>query len=57
MYVEELGIEMLWSVGGGKVQSSSAMVVDSGMIAGGERDTELDGVDITPSSRRDSERR
>jgi D-beta-D-heptose 7-phosphate kinase/D-beta-D-heptose 1-phosphate adenosyltransferase len=45
----ELGIEMLWSVGGGKVQSSSALVVDSGMIAENTMTTELDGVDLTPS--------
>mgnify|MGYP003125645483 FL=1 len=30
---EELGIEMLWSVGGGKIQSSSTLVNDAGMIA------------------------
>ena len=29
---EELGIEMLWSVGGGKIQSSSTLVNDAGMI-------------------------
>ena len=28
---EELGIEMLWGVGGGKVQSSSTLVTDAGM--------------------------
>ena len=28
---EELGIEMLWSVGGGKIQSSSTLVDDAGM--------------------------
>jgi hypothetical protein len=28
---EELGIEMLWSVGGGKIQSSSTLVNDAGM--------------------------
>ena len=46
---QELGIEMLWSVGGGKVQSSSSLVVDSGMIADGTMATEIDGIDITPS--------
>ena len=30
---EELGIEMLWGVGGGKIQSSSTLVNDAGMIA------------------------
>jgi D-beta-D-heptose 7-phosphate kinase/D-beta-D-heptose 1-phosphate adenosyltransferase len=29
---EELGIEMLWGVGGGKIQSSSNLVNDAGMI-------------------------
>ena len=28
---EELGIEMLWSVGGGKIQSSSTLVDEAGM--------------------------
>ena len=28
---EELGIEMLWGVGGGKIQSSSTLVTDAGM--------------------------
>jgi len=45
----ELGIEMLWNVGGGKIQSSSALVVDSGMISETPMATELDGVDVTPS--------
>ena len=30
---EELGIAMLWSIGGGKIQSSSNLVSDAGMIA------------------------
>ena len=29
---EELGIEMLWGVGGGKIQSSSTLSNDAGMI-------------------------
>ena len=29
---EKLGIEMLWSVGGGKVQSSSSLVDEAGML-------------------------
>ena len=47
----ELGIEMLWNVGGGKIQSSSALVVDSGMISESSLNpgTEVDGIDITPS--------
>jgi len=44
---EELGIELLWGVGGGKIQSSSILVQDSGMVV--ESPTEVDGVDITPS--------
>tara|TARA_B100000029_G_scaffold311698_1_gene304205 strand:- start:59547 stop:60074 length:528 start_codon:yes stop_codon:yes gene_type:complete len=44
---QTLGIELLWSVGGGKIQSSSDLVNSSGMIK--ESETEIDGVDITPS--------
>jgi D-beta-D-heptose 7-phosphate kinase/D-beta-D-heptose 1-phosphate adenosyltransferase len=44
---EELGIEMLWGVGGGKIQSSSTLVKDSGMVK--ESPTQVDGVDVTPS--------
>tara|TARA_R110002110_G_scaffold265988_2_gene481826 strand:- start:804 stop:1316 length:513 start_codon:yes stop_codon:yes gene_type:complete len=44
---EELGIELLWGVGGGKIQSSSTLVQDSGVLI--ETPTEIDGVDITPS--------
>lgn len=29
---DKLGIEMLWSVGGGKIQSSSSLVDDAGML-------------------------
>ena len=47
---EKLGIKMLWNIGGGKIQSSSTLVVDSGMIG---PDTlaieEIDGISITPS--------
>jgi len=46
---EELGIEMLWNIGGGKIQSSSALVVDSGLVSEGAHLTELDGVDVTPT--------
>jgi D-beta-D-heptose 7-phosphate kinase/D-beta-D-heptose 1-phosphate adenosyltransferase len=41
------GIQLLWNVGGGKIQSSSTLVNESGMIP--EQETELDGVDVTPS--------
>tara|TARA_Y100001963_G_scaffold29081_1_gene39485 strand:+ start:2952 stop:3485 length:534 start_codon:yes stop_codon:yes gene_type:complete len=29
---KELGVELLWNVGGGKIQSSSTLVTDAGMI-------------------------
>ena len=41
------GIQLLWGVGGGKIQSSSDLVSDSGMVSHVELDA--DGVDITPS--------
>ena len=41
------GIELLWSMGGGKIQSSSQLVDDSGLTP--IVTTEIDGVDITPS--------
>ena len=44
---EELKIEMLWGVGGGKIQSSSDLISANGFLK--ETVTELDGVDITPS--------
>ena len=34
----ELGIELLWGVGGGKIQSSSTLVADSGMVRSPEGD-------------------
>ena len=40
-------IRLLWGIGGGKIQSSSSLVSDSGVI--GPVETEIDGVDITPS--------
>jgi cytidyltransferase-like protein len=46
---EELGIDMLWGVGGGKIQSSSTLVDDSGMISPSIKVTEIDGVELTPS--------
>ena len=44
---KEVGIRLLWNMGGGKIQSSSTLVSDSGMVA--ETLIEVDGVDITPS--------
>jgi cytidyltransferase-like protein len=41
------GIGLLWNIGGGKIQSSSALVDDSGMVRTVE--TEIDGVNVTPS--------
>ena len=38
---EELGIEMLWGVGGGKIQSSSTLVSDAGMTPDLPSDDEL----------------
>ena len=46
---KEVGTQLLWNIGGGKIQSSSSLVVDSGVIAEGTLTTEVDGVDITPS--------
>jgi cytidyltransferase-like protein len=45
----KLGIELLWNIGGGKIQSSTALVIDSGMISEHTMVTEIDGVDVTPS--------
>jgi len=44
---QQLGIEMLWGVGGGKIQSSSDLVSASGMV--NLPPTQIDGIDITPS--------
>ena len=44
---EKEGITLLWNIGGGKIQSSSDLVNDSGMV--NETITEIDGIDITPS--------
>ena len=41
------GIQLLWGIGGGKIQSSSDLVSTSGMLR--PSDTTMDGVDITPS--------
>ena len=43
----ELGIELVWNVGGGKIQSSSTLVSDSGMLV--QSDNKIDGMDLTPS--------
>jgi len=40
-------IQLLWGVGGGKVQSSSTLVTASGMV--GSLPTEFEGVDVTPT--------
>ncbi len=42
-----LGIELVWNVGGGKIQSSSTLVTDSGMVHATA--TEIDGMEIKPS--------
>jgi len=44
---KEVGTQLLWNIGGGKIQSSSTLVIDSGMVT--ENVTEMDGIDITPS--------
>jgi D-beta-D-heptose 7-phosphate kinase/D-beta-D-heptose 1-phosphate adenosyltransferase len=44
---EVLGIEMLWGAGGNKIQSSSTLVDDSGMVHHPE--TVVDGIEIKPS--------
>ncbi len=41
------GIQLLWGVGGGKIQSSSDLVADSGMTP--ETQTIVDGHDLTPT--------
>jgi cytidyltransferase-like protein len=46
---EELEIELLWGVGGNKIQSSSTLVSDSGVVSPAVAVTEIDGVDLTPS--------
>ena len=44
---DTLGIKLLWNVGGGKIQSSSTLVEESGMVA--ETPTKFQGEDLTPS--------
>ena len=41
----ELGIKLLWNVGGGKIQSSSTLVTDAGML----KNIEIDDLEIKPS--------
>jgi len=43
----ELGIELLWNVGGGKIQSSSTLVNDAGMVM--ETQDEENDPDLRPS--------
>ena len=38
---EELDIKLLWNVGGGKIQSSSTLVTDAGMLSETAEDEEL----------------
>lgn len=40
-------IELLWNMGGGKIQSSSDLVISSGMIR--ETPIEIDGVELKPA--------
>jgi len=40
-------IRLLWGIGGGKIQSSSTLVNDSGMVT--ENITDVDGIDVTPT--------
>jgi len=44
---KELGVQLLWNVGGGKIQSSSDLVEASGMVS--DIQNEFEGVDLTPS--------
>ena len=44
---KELGIQMLWSIGGSKIQSSSDLVGASGMLI--PSPVEVDGVELKPS--------
>ncbi len=46
---EELGVKMLWSIGGGKVQSSSTLVEDSGLVMNSSSVTVVDGIELKPS--------
>jgi D-beta-D-heptose 7-phosphate kinase/D-beta-D-heptose 1-phosphate adenosyltransferase len=44
---KEVGTQLLWNVGGGKIQSSSTLVNDSGLVP--DCSTQVDGVDLKPT--------
>jgi cytidyltransferase-like protein len=44
---EAIGTQLLWGMGGGKIQSSSTLVKDSGIV--NETVTEIDGIDVRPT--------
>tara|TARA_R110002020_G_scaffold373590_2_gene585103 strand:+ start:1130 stop:1654 length:525 start_codon:yes stop_codon:yes gene_type:complete len=44
---ETIGTQLLWGIGGGKIQSSSTLVEDSGIV--NEVITEIDGIDVRPT--------
>ena len=44
---KEVGTQLLWNVGGGKIQSSSTLVNDSGLVS--DSPTQVDGVDLKPT--------
>ena len=49
---EELGIQLLWGVGGGKIQSSSTLVEDAGMVDNNSTDIiKPDRVEVVQCSR------
>jgi len=53
---EAEGIQLLWGVGGGKVQSSSTLVESSGMVAMSEEDADCpqpDSVEVVSSASND----
>ena len=53
---DAVGIELLWAVGGGKVQSSSTLVESSGMVKMSEKEDdcpEPDSVEVVSSSSAD----
>ena len=43
---KELGVQLLWNVGGGKIQSSSTLVETTGMVS----QTTLSGEDLQPNA-------
>jgi len=44
---EQNSIELLWNMGGGKIQSSSDLVSSSGMVR--ETSVQIDGIDLKPA--------